>query len=65
MWKGNKEKEDLDRKWAEEKLRLLRAERSALKDGIPVEAMKSNYKMKLHEKSRPVPDSKTKDLEKT
>ena len=64
VWKGSKEKEDLDRKWAEEKLRLLRAERSALKDSLPIEAKKSNYKMKLHEKNRPVPDSKRKDIEK-
>ena len=65
VWKGSKEKEDLDRKWAEEKLRLLRAERSALKDNLPIEAKKSNYKMKLHEKNRPVPDSKRKEIEKT
>ena len=65
VWKGNKEKEDQDRKWAEDKLKLLRSERNALKDGSPVEAKKYNFKMKLHDKTRPVPDSKRKELEKS
>ena len=65
VWKGVKEKEDLDRKWAEEKLKLLRSERNALKEGQPTAAKKWNYKMKLHEISRPLPDSKRKDTEKT
>ena len=67
VWKGSKEKEEQDRKWAEEKLKLLRAERNALKDGSPGKAKKFNYRMKLHEKNRPVPDrdSKRKDLEKS
>ena len=65
VWKGNKEKEEVDRKWAEEKLRLLRAERNALKEGSPSEAKKFNFKMKMHEKQRPVPDAKRKELEKS
>ena len=65
MWKGNKDKEDQDRKWTEEKLRLLRAERSSLKDGAPSEAKRHNYNQKLHEKTRPVPETKRKELEKT
>ena len=65
VWKGNKDKEDQDRKWAEEKLRLLRAERNALKEGFPSNARKHNYNLKLHEKARPVPDAKRKELEKT
>ena len=65
VWKGNKEKEEQDRKWAEEKLRLLRSERNALKEGSPSEAKKFNFKMKMHDKTRPVPDSKRKELEKS
>ena len=65
VWKGNKEKEEQDRKWAEEKLRLLRAERNTLRDGYPTEAKKWNYKMKVHEKDRLVPDTKRKDVDKT
>ena len=65
VWKGSKEKEEHDRKWAEDKLKLLRAERNSLKEGNPGEAKKLNYRMKLHEKCRPVPDSKRKELEKT
>ena len=64
VWKGNKEKEDKDRKWAEEKVKLIRAERSALKEGKPSEARKTNYRLKLHEKMRPIPDKK-RELEKT
>ena len=65
VWKGNKEKEEEDRKWAEDKLKILRAERTALKEGSPTEAKRCNYKLKLHEKNRPVPDSKRKELEKS
>ena len=65
VWKGIKVREELDRKWPEEKLRLLRAEKNALKEGSPSEAKKFNYKMKLHEKIRPVPDTKRKELEKS
>ena len=65
VWKGNKDKEDMDRKGAEEKLKLLRSERSALKEGCPSEAKRCNYKLKLHEKTRHVPDGERKELEKT
>ena len=61
VWKGVKEKEDIDKKWAEEKLRLLRAERGALRDGNPSEAKKLNYRVKMHEKCPPAqekPDKK-------
>ena len=54
-----------DRKWAEEKLKLLRAEKTSLKEGSPSEAKKHNYNQKMHEKTRPVPDTKRKELEKT
>ena len=64
VWKGNKEKEDKDRKWAEEKLKLLRAERTALKEGKPSEAKKMNFKLKMHEKTRPAPEKK-RELERT
>ena len=44
---------------------MLRAERNALKEGCPSEAKKWNYRMKVPEKDRLVPDSKRKDVEKT
>ena len=58
VWKGNRENEEKDRKWAEEKSRLLRAEKNHLKDGNPTEAKKTNYRLKMHEKIRPVPENK-------
>ena len=39
VWKGNKDMEERDRKWAEEKLAILRTEREALKEGKPTEAL--------------------------
>ena len=39
---------------------MLRAERNALKEGCPSEAKKWNYRMKVPEKDRLVPDSKRK-----
>ena len=65
MWQGKKAKEEQDRKWAEDKLKLLRAERNALKEGSPSEAKKFNYQLKLHEKVRPIPDTKRKDVDKS
>ena len=56
VWKGNKLMEENDRRWAEDKLRILRSEKEALKKDNPKEARKQNYQLKMHEKIRPVPE---------